>query len=130
MSNAFSPTSDPLLFKTFSLNTAQVAGSYIAATATGTDVWIKSIGVFVSVAALGLVSVSIQTNNSTPDIIMSAGAGALSGLTAGKNIIQLTSPIYLPAGNKINFTIIGTGTAGTITMPVEYYLVTSTGSFV
>jgi len=106
--------------KEFTLNLAQAAATYDICTASGGDVLVMIAAPFVSVAAVGLVSDSIQSNNTTPDIIMAAGVGLLGSLTAGKNMAPFATAFVLPSGKKLQHTIVGTGSGGTILLAVQY----------
>lgn len=103
--------------KSASLNHA--AGTYDIFTATGGDILIKRITFFNDVAGVGLTSVSMSDNNSTPDLLLASTP--VASLTGGVVLpaAQLT-PFTLFSGNKIQETIVGPGSAGSIVVGVEY----------
>lgn len=108
--------------KTFAL--AVPPGTYDLFTAL-TDLCVTRMGLYVSSAALGLSSVAIQTNTPTPHVILNAGEGKLSNLTAGKNVPTTwtqAQPFCIPAGYKMQATIVGTGTGGVLKVRVFYAL--------
>lgn len=114
------PQSNLLQIKGFSIPLNQNAGTYDLTTSTGGDILIKSVTTFVVTAGTGLTSVAIQTNNTSTDIIMSGAAGLLTNLTGGKNITAILTPIVLPSTKKIQYTIVGNGTGGTLMLMVEF----------
>lgn len=111
--------STSLKSKTFTANLSQAAATYDLCTATGGDVFIKNISVFSGVAAGGLTSVSISTNNTTADTVLASTL--LAVLTGGKNLTPLTTITLLASTKKIQYTIVGTGNAGTLLVTIEYY---------
>jgi hypothetical protein len=126
MSSLWAPSIAPtnqLFVVTATLNLAQVAGTYDVLTASGGDILIQDVTIFNSVAALGLVSAALATNNTTPDVLLAAGTGLLGALTGGKNFTPVQTPIYLPSGKKIQGAIVGTGSAGAIIVTVRYFKV-------
>jgi hypothetical protein len=102
----------------FTVNQNQGAGTYDLCTASG-DVLIKSVSFFQSVSAGGLTSMTIQTNNTTADILLASTL--LAVLTGGKNLTALVTPTYLPSTKKIQYTIVGAGNAGSLLATIEYY---------
>lgn len=101
-----------------SFNLAQAAATYNIATASG-NVLVKSVTPFMSVAGVGLVTAALATDNTTVDVIMAATA--VASLTAGKNLTPFATSFYLPTGKHLTGTIVGTGSAGTMLLLVEYY---------
>ena len=106
--------------KSFSANLAQAAATYDIATASGGDILMLDAVVYISVAAADLVSVSVQTNDTTAVTIMSAAEGAVANLTGGKNAKVFATATVLASTKKLQFTIVGTGTAGTMKVVVQY----------
>lgn len=102
-----------------SLNLAQNAATYDAGTVSGGAIMLMDIVPFVSVIAAGLVSMTIQTNNATPDAVLASTL--LAALTAGKNFTPFTTRTYLPSGGKIQYTIVGTGSGGGIMLLAVRY---------
>lgn len=105
-----------------SFNLAQAAATYNVGTVSGGNILIKSVTPFVSVAAAGLVSAALGTDNTTADVIIAATV--LASLTGGKNLTPMTVPLYLASGKHITGTIVGTGSGGTMLVLVEYYPLT------
>lgn len=103
--------------KSFTANLAQNAATYDLATASA-DVVIKSITTFVSTAATGLTSITLQSNNTTSDVVLASTL--LASLTIGKNLTPVSLPFVLPSTKKIQYTIVGNGSAGALTVIVEY----------
>lgn len=104
----------------FNINTSQAAATYDLLTASGGDVQIESVTFYTSVAGVGLVSVSVQTNDTTPVEMLSAAEGALAALTVGKNLKQFTTRTILASTKKIQYTIVGTGSGGTIKAIIKW----------
>lgn len=114
----------------FAINPAQAAGSYTVCTASG-DIAIKSAYVYIANACTGLTSVAIQSNSTTPNIIMTAAQGAVASLTADRTIALTAAnlqPWTLRAGRSIRFTIVGTGAAGAIRLGILWCPVTVGGT--
>lgn len=105
-------------FKYFTANLAQVAATYDLCTATGTTS-ISRVWIFVTTAATGLTSITMQSNNTTSDVVLASTL--LAVITINKNLTPVTVPFALLTGNKIQYTIVGTGSAGSVTVGVEYY---------
>jgi len=99
-------------------NLSQVAATYDLVTATGGDVLVTRVTPFVSVAATGLVSITMQTNNTAADAVLASTL--LNALTGGTKLAVLATPVFLPSGKKIQYTIVGTGTAGSLKVALEY----------
>lgn len=102
----------------FSMNLAQVAGTYDLFTADGI-VTIDSIEFYNDVAGAGLTSVAAQTNDGTPETLLAAVP--VASLTGGVNLTPYTGPLVLGDGKKGQYTIVGNGTAGTIIALVRYH---------
>ncbi len=112
--------------KVFTANLAQSAGTYDLFTATGGDVLIKQIALYVETAAAGLTSVAVQTDDTTPVAILSSTL--LAALTVGKNLTAFAGPSLLKSGKKAQYTIVGVGSAGSLKVAVEFYK--STGDII
>lgn len=104
--------------ETFTMNLAQNAGTYDLFTASGGPVLIKNISFHVDVAAVGLTSITAQSDDTTPVQFLASTAAA--SLTAGKNLTPYVGPSILATGKKGQYTIVGNGSAGSITVMVEY----------
>lgn len=121
MSYVYSPAvaeTEKVKQKLFTLNLAQVAATYDLLSASGGDVNILNITFYNDVAAAGLTSVTAASNNTTPDALLAAVL--LATLTGGKNLTPLTGQFVLASTKKIQYTIVGTGSAGTIKALVRY----------
>lgn len=105
--------------KTFTANLSQNAATYDLCTASGGSVDIVGIDFYNSTAAAGLVSVTFQTNDTSVTTVLATVV--LATLTGGKNLTNLTSSFVLPSTKKIQYTIVGTGSAGAITATVRYF---------
>lgn len=89
-------------------------------TATGGDILIQSIVVFVSAAGVTVTSASIQTDNTTVDQILSTAEGLLANLTAGKNLKVFSTPTILPSGKRIRYTVAGSPGTGMLKLAITY----------
>jgi hypothetical protein len=119
------------IIKSFTINPAQATGTYDICTASGGDIWIKSSKIYTGSAVIGLVSLSVQTNMGSPVSVMTAGEGAVAALLADTLIATaFTGPIVLPSGKKLQYTIVGTGSAGTMKLFVEFMRSAATGDLV
>lgn len=101
------------------LNLAQVAATYDAMTAAAAgDVSIHGINIRCTASGTTFTSVSIQTDDAVPRVLMTAAEGAVANIIAGSDPVaayQLwLSPWVLGAGKKIQFTIIGATGTGTL----------------
>jgi hypothetical protein len=94
-----------LLYKSISFSATD--GTIDLATATGGDIYIEDVLVYSLVAATDLVSISIQTNDTTPFVVMTSVEGAAANLTAQKTVKTANSQnsFYLMSGNKLQYTI-------------------------
>lgn len=69
----------------------------------------------------GLTSASLQTNQTTPYVIMSAAEGAVANLTAQNTMATAaTKPFLLLSGQKIQVTTVG-GAGSTGALIVEFW---------
>lgn len=95
--------------KTLDLN--QVAATYDLFTGVGQEVLIESLIIKMPNAAAGgaITSISIQTNDATPQIFISAAQGVVANLTAEAQLGWVCggAPVVLAAGKKIQLTING-----------------------
>jgi hypothetical protein len=110
--------------KTFTANLNQSANTYDLATASG-DVYVISYQVKSGTAATGLTSASIQTNNTVPVSILASTL--LASLTGDTALSNSTGGFLLESGKKIRYTIVGTGTAGTV-MGTFYFIPVTSGA--
>lgn len=124
MGDTFAPVPDisQLRVKAFTANLAQVASTYDLATVNAVGgVLIHDVQIYTPSAGATFTSVSIQTNDTTPVVVLSAVEGAVANLTAGKNIVKaFTGPTYLHTSKKIQFTLIGTTGTGSLLVVVRY----------
>lgn len=120
----FAPTADTSLtkIKVFTLNLAQAASTYTAATCNSTGgVEILGVDFYCTVAGATFTSVSVQTNDTTAVEFLSSTEGGVANLTAGKNIAKaFTGPTYLHTSKLIRYTIVGSTGTGTLLMIVRY----------
>jgi hypothetical protein len=115
--------SNQIKSKIFNINLAQVANTYDLLTASSGSVDILGIEFYNDVAGSGLTSVTVQTNDTTVTTVLATVL--LATLTGGKNLTALATSLILPSGKKITYTIIGTGSAGSIKAHVRYMTPTS-----
>lgn len=115
--------------KTIDLN--QVIGTYDLFTGTNQDVQVESLVLRTPniVAGGALTSISIQTDDATPQIFISSAAGAVANLTAEAQLTADT-PIMIKTGKKIQLTIAGGahGVAYVCDVVVNYKAITQGGS--
>lgn len=115
---SIAPVQSSLKTQSFTANLAQNAGTYDLATASA-DVVIQSITVFVATAPTGLTSVTMQSSNTTSDVVLASTLLAI--MTGGKNLTPVSLPFLLPSTKKIQYTIVGNGTGtGALTVIIEY----------
>jgi hypothetical protein len=111
----------------------QAAGTYDLFTGTTQDVVVEKLVIRMPNAAAGgaLTSISIQTDDATPQVFISPDQGAVGNLTA-ENQLAYTGVILIDAGTgaKIRLTIAGGATGGAYVCDVvaEYRAVISGGS--
>ena len=99
------------------ISLARSAGTYDVLVANE-DMLIKRDNTYVSQGASGVTSVSIQSNCAVPDVVL--GSTLLVNLILGKNLAALGSSFILPAGKKIQVSIVGIGSAGELMLFIEY----------
>ncbi len=113
---------------TISLN--QIAGTYDLFTGTTQNINMEKLIIRMPDAAAGgaLTSISIQTNDTTPQVFISSLLGAVANLTAQAQLAT-NSPITIATGKKIQLTIAGGahGSAYVCTVEVFYRAVTAGG---
>lgn len=108
----------------FTANLAQAAGTYDLCTASaGLIIDLNRLAMYMATAGATLTSVSIQTNQTNATTILSAAEGAVANLTAQKNVVRAVPTIgnlYLAAGQKIQFTIVGATGTGSMLVTIPY----------
>jgi hypothetical protein len=106
----------------YAVNLAQAAGTYDLATAGG-DLLILQVGLYCLTAGVTWTSAAIQTDDTTPFVIMNATEGARANFTAAKNVAitwtQVQKPI-LVSGKKLQLTMAGSTGTGTARLSVLY----------
>lgn len=115
------PTGGPQA-KSFTMNLNQNAGTYDLLTVSGGNIDIVGIEFYNDVAAAGLTSVSAATNDTTPTTVLATTN--LAALTGGKNLTAFSTPTILGTGKKIQYTVVGNGSAGSIQVMVRYLSMT------
>ena len=108
----------------------QAAGTYDLFTGTIQNVVVEKLIIQMpDAAAAGLTSISIQTNETTPQVFINSQQGALGNLTALAQIAK-EAPIVITTGKKIQLTITGTTTGGAYvcTITVLYKAVVAGGT--
>lgn len=106
--------------KAFTMNIAQVAGTYDLFTVSGGSVDILGIDFYTVVAGVGLTSVSLQSNDAVVTTFLSSINGAIANLLIGAQLTRFASTTVLPSTKKAQYTIVGTGSAGSVTAVVRY----------
>jgi hypothetical protein len=109
----------------FNFDLARAAATYDIATASG-RILILEVIPYNDVAAAGLTSITIQTNDTTPTTLL--GSTLLAALTGGKSLTAFITRTVLGSGKKIRGTIVGTGTAGSIKVAVLYVPLSATAT--
>lgn len=117
------PVLDTSLVKVadFTIDPVKVGGvgtTYDLATVAGGAIEIISAVAYVGTAVTGLTTLAVTTNNTVPVVLLAATAAA--ALTADLSLTPFVTRIRLASGKKIQYTVVGTGTAGTMTLVVEY----------
>jgi len=89
----------------------QVAGTYDLFTGTTQDVLLESLLIRMPniVAGGAITSISIQTDDATPQVLLSAADGAVANLTAEAQLAwqNFNAPILIKVDKKIQLTIAG-----------------------
>ena len=86
----------------------QAAGSYDLFTGAAQVVILESLNIKMPTGDCGgaLTSISIQTDDATPGVIISAANGAVANLTSEADLFW-TGTMYITVGTKIQLTIAG-----------------------
>jgi hypothetical protein len=115
--------------KTIDLN--QAAASYDMFTGTSQVVILESLIIAMPVGAAGgaLTSISIQTNDATPQVLIPAAVGAVASLTSEAQLYW-AGKIRIGVGKKIQLTIAGgaTGAGYICNVNAEYRAVVNGGT--
>lgn len=108
------------------VNCAQAAGTYTLLTAVG-DVLIVENRYLQITAGATFTSLAIQTNDTTPAVILTAAEGAVANLTAQKNIVAANTDQHyiVKSGKLIQMTLVGTTGTGTGTLGLMYVPLTA-----
>lgn len=89
----------------------QVAGTYDLFTGTTQDVILESLLIRMPniVAGGAITSISIQTDDATPQVLISAADGAVANLTAETQLAwqNFNAPVLIKTGTKVQLTIAG-----------------------
>lgn len=104
--------------KVFSINLAQNGGTYDLCTASGGDVLIRSVDFYVSVGGAGFTSFTVSTNDAVP--IAMLGSTLLAATLIGTNLTGFSTRTSLLSTKKMQYTIIGTGSAGIVKAIVSH----------
>ncbi len=111
----------------------QAAASYTLFTGSAQVVIVEKLLIAMPVGAAGgaLTSISIQTNDATPQVFITAAQGLVANLTS-ENQLAWTGAIRIGVGKLIQLTIGGgaTGAGYVCNVNVEYRSVTSLGTLV
>lgn len=105
----------------FAIDPVKVGGAgttYDLAVVSGGAIEIISAVAYVGTAVTGLTTLAVVTDNTVPIILLAATAAA--SLTADLNLTPYVTRFRMASGKKIRYTVIGTGTAGTMFLVVEY----------
>ncbi len=126
-----------LQMKATTIDLNQAAGTYDLYTGTTQVVDLESFVIRMSGGAIGgaLTSISIQTNDATPQIIIPVAQGAVANLTNEAQLswnAGMAGPINIKVGQKIQLTIAGgaAGVARVCDVVAEYRAVVSGGVLV
>jgi len=120
-----------IAFTTEDLN--QIAASYDLFLGTTKPCLLKSLSIKqpTTVTAGALTSISIQTDDATPGVIISSADGAVGNLLTESELVW-TGAMRIETGTKIQLTIAGgaTGVGQICKIAVEYVAIEDTGSLV
>lgn len=121
------------ILKSTTENLQQIAGDYDLFTGTDQDVLIKSLVIALPAVNVAddaaITSISIQTNDATPQTIISSTSGAKANLTSSAQLAW-TGCILLAATKKIQLTINGgTADASTLCKVTAEYTPITTGGY-
>ena len=94
--------------KATTIDLNQAAATYDLLTGTAQAVILESLNIKMPTGDCGgaLTSISIQTDDATPGIIISAANGAVANLTSEADLFW-TGSMYITVGTKIQLTIAG-----------------------
>lgn len=92
--------------------------TYDLATVSGGAIELISAVAYVGTAVTGLTTLAVVTDNTIAVTLLAATAAA--SLTGDLSLAPYVTRLYLASGKKIRYTVIGTGTAGTMFLVVEY----------
>lgn len=120
---ALSPGNDLSLTRAavFAIDPVKVGGggtTYDLATVSGGAIILIAATAYVGTAVTGLTTLAVVTNNTIPVTLLAATAAA--ALTGDLSLAPFVTRSYMASGKKIQYTVIGTGTAGTMFLAVEY----------
>lgn len=103
------------------LDLALPAGTYDALVATG-NVAVESISLYVSVPGADFTSVSLHTNQANQTVVLTQAEGVRANIVAQKNLAFafVRFPFQLRSGQKLRYTLDGTGTGGEIILVATY----------
>ena len=114
--------------KEVTINLAQAAATYDAFTATG-DVFIEDYTLYVTTVGATFTSVSIQTDDAVPRVLLTDAEGAVANIVDETNIVSankaLNQSFRLTSGKKIQYTIAGATGTGAMVMCVKYRAISS-----
>jgi hypothetical protein len=109
----------------------QAASTYDLFTGTTAPVWLDALSIKLPTGAAGgaLTSISIQTDDATPGVIISSTLGAVANLTSEAEIV-FEGPIRINVGTKIQLTIAGGahGSEYITTITAQYRAITAGGT--
>jgi hypothetical protein len=115
---------------TATIDLNQAAATYDLLTGTTQNVMVEKLIIRMPDLAAGgaLTSISIQTDDSTPQVFISSVLGAVANLTAQAQLAS-NSPVIIATGKKIRLTIAGGahGVAYSCVVTVMYRAVTAGG---
>lgn len=129
---------DPLATKrkAFTMDLTQAASvgglSYDLCTASGADIVIDRATFLVTIAGATWTTTSVQTNESTPTVVLAALAAAsfTLGTTLATTWTQ-TTPLGLRSGQKLRYTIVGASAgSGAVRVYLNYWPTVAGGDLV
>lgn len=110
--------------RSFTANLAQAAGTYDLCTATGGDVSIDmyNISLYVVTAGATFTSVSVQTNQTNPTVVLTSAEGAVANIIAQKNLVRSVTvgSLLLASGQKLQYTIAGATGTGSLKVAMAF----------
>ena len=111
--------------KSFTANLTQVAATYDLCTATGGDVMIDvyNLAFYMATAGATFTSVSVQSNQTAPFVLLSSAEGAVANLTAQKHVVRTipsSAGFILKSGQKIQYTIAGPTGSGSMEVSLSF----------